>query len=170
MFAALYVATGTPTPLLVVFEQQRHFPAWVLTVAFASYTPGLLAALLVAGPLSDHTGPRPVLIGTLAVELGTMPMFVFASNIGWVIAARTIQGIATGTTTSTLSTPAVEHAPQHHKKLGRPWRTVASLVHGRRAAWAIRYTTTTGTPCDDQCGYVFLGAAPAAAPSIRFRA
>nr|WSY48895.1 hypothetical protein OG999_01195 [Streptomyces sp. NBC_00886] len=54
VFAALYVAAGAPTPLLVVFEQQWHFPAWVLTVAFASYALGLLAALLVAGSLSDH--------------------------------------------------------------------------------------------------------------------
>ncbi|MCX4594311.1 hypothetical protein OG819_32545 [Streptomyces sp. NBC_01549] len=57
VFASLYVAAGAPTPLLVVFEQQWHFPAWVLTVAFASYALGLLAALLVAGSLSDHAPP-----------------------------------------------------------------------------------------------------------------
>ncbi|MCO6007008.1 hypothetical protein NE236_18635 [Actinoallomurus purpureus] len=85
VFAALYVAAGAPTPLLVVFEQQWRFPAWMLTVAFASYALGLLAALLVAGSLSDHVGRRPVLIGSLLVELGAMLMFVFASNIGWVL-------------------------------------------------------------------------------------
>ncbi|MER7794827.1 MFS transporter [Streptomyces sp. NPDC097640] len=118
MFAALYVAAGAPTPLLVVFEQQWRFPAWVLTVAFASYALGLLAALLVAGSLSDHIGRRPVLIGSLAVELGAMLMFVFASDIGWVIAARTIQGIATGAATSAFSASVVEHAPEHRKRLG----------------------------------------------------
>jgi MFS family permease len=103
---------------LVVFEQQWHFPAWVLTVAFASYALGLLAALLVAGSLSDHIGRRPVLVGSLLVELGAMVMFVFAPDIGWVIAARTVQGIATGAATSAFSTSVVEHAPEHHKKLG----------------------------------------------------
>jgi MFS family permease len=117
VFAALYVAAGAPTPLLVVYEQEWHFPAWVLTVAFASYALGLLAALLVAGSLSDHVGRRPVLIGSLAVELGAMLMFVFASDIGWVIAARTIQGIATGAATSAFSASVVEHAPEHRKKL-----------------------------------------------------
>ncbi|MEV5080001.1 MFS transporter [Streptomyces sp. NPDC056159] len=117
VFAALYVAAGAPTPLLVVFEQQWHFPAWVLTVAFASYALGLLAALLVAGSLSDHVGRRPVLIGSLLVELGSMLMFVFAPDIGWVIAARTIQGIATGAATSAFSASIVEHAPAHRKKL-----------------------------------------------------
>ncbi|MFE2488395.1 MFS transporter [Streptomyces mirabilis] len=118
VFATLYVAAGAPTPLLVVFEQQWHFPAWVLTVAFASYALGLLAALLVAGSLSDHIGRRPVLVGSLLVELGAMLMFVFAPDIGWVIAARTIQGIATGAATSAFSASVVEHAQERHKKLG----------------------------------------------------
>ncbi|MEV6022184.1 MFS transporter [Streptomyces sp. NPDC052036] len=118
VFAALYLAAGAPTPLLVVFEQQWHFPAWVLTVAFASYALGLLAALLVTGSLSDHIGRRPVLVTSLLVELGAMLMFVFAPDIGWVIAARTLQGIATGAATSAFSASVVEHAPEHHKKLG----------------------------------------------------
>ncbi|MEV6171631.1 MFS transporter [Streptomyces sp. NPDC051954] len=118
VFAALYVAAGAPTPLLVVFEQQWHFSAWVLTIAFAAYALGLLAALLVAGSLSDHIGRRPVLIGSLLVELAAMLMFVFAPNIGWVIAARTIQGIATGAATSAFSASVVEHAPERSKKLG----------------------------------------------------
>ncbi|MEU6655965.1 MFS transporter [Streptomyces sp. NPDC046900] len=118
VFAALYVAAGAPTPLLVVFEQQWHFPASVLTIAFAAYALGLLAALLVTGSLSDHIGRRPVLIGSLLVELGAMLMFVFAPNIGWVIAARTVQGIATGAATSAFSASVVEHAPDRHKRLG----------------------------------------------------
>ncbi|MGH1551701.1 MFS transporter [Streptomyces sp. L7] len=118
VFAALYLAAGAPTPLLVVFKQQWHFPAWVLTVAFAAYAIGLLAALLVAGSLSDHVGRRPVLIGSLLVELAAMLLFVFAPDIGWVIAARTIQGIATGAATSAFSASVVEHAPERHKKLG----------------------------------------------------
>ncbi|WP_433455460.1 MFS transporter [Streptomyces sp. CA-142005] len=118
VFAALYVAAGAPTPLLVVFEQQWHFPAWVLTVAFSSYALGLLAALLFAGSLSDYTGRRPVLVGSLLVEIAAMLMFVFAPDISWVIAARTLQGIATGAATSAFSASVVEHAPRQHKQLG----------------------------------------------------
>jgi MFS family permease len=47
-----------------------------------------------------------------------MVMFVFAPDIGWVIAARTVQGIATGAATSAFSASVVEHAPERHKKLG----------------------------------------------------
>lgn len=125
VFAALYVAAGAPTPLLVVFEQRWHFADWVLTVAFAAYALGLLAALLVVGSLSDHIGRRPVLIASLLVELGAMLMFVFAPDIGWVIAARTVQGIATGAATSAFSASVVEHAPEHHKKLGTILTSIA---------------------------------------------
>lgn len=117
-FAALYVAAGAPTPLLVVFQQQWHFPASVLTVAFAAYALGLLAALLVMGSLSDHVGRRPVLVVALLVELLAMLMFVFAPDIGWVIAARVVQGLATGAATSAFSASVVEHAPPGRKRLG----------------------------------------------------
>jgi MFS family permease len=117
-FAALYLAAGAPTPLLVVYQHEWGFAPWVLTIAFAAYAIGLVAALLVVGSLSDYLGRRPVLIAALAVELLAMLMFVFAPGIGWVIAARTVQGIATGAATSAFTASIVEHAPAHHKRLG----------------------------------------------------
>src|SRR3954451_9148794 len=114
-FASLYLAAGAPTPLLVLFEHQWGFAPWVLTVAFAAYAFGLLAALLVVGSLSDHVGRRPVLVGALAVELAAMLMFVFAPGIGWVIAARIVQGVATGAASSAFTAALVELAPPAHK-------------------------------------------------------
>jgi MFS family permease len=117
-FAALYLAAGAPTPLLVIFQQEWGFAPWVLTIAFATYAIGLLAALLVTGSLSDYVGRRPVLIAALAVELLAMLMFALAPGIGWVITARAVQGIATGAATSAFTASIVEHAPAHHKRLG----------------------------------------------------
>lgn len=118
-FAALYLAAGAPTSLLVLFEKQWGFPSWVLTVAFAAYAIGLLASLLVVGSLSDHVGRRPVLIGSLAVELIAMLMFVFATDITWVIVARVVQGVATGAATSAFTASLVEAAPEKYKRLGQ---------------------------------------------------
>jgi MFS family permease len=117
-FFLLFFAAGAPTPLYVVFEQQWGFPAWLLTVAFAAYAFGLIAAVLVAGSLSDHIGRRPVLIGALAVETVSMAMFVFAPNIGWIIAARIVQGIATGAASSSFTAMLIELAPERRKTLG----------------------------------------------------
>src|SRR3954471_10341623 len=107
-FGSLYLAAGAPTPLLVLFEREWGFAPWVLTVAFAAYAFGLLASLVAVGSLSDHIGRRPVLIGALIVELGAMLMFVFAPGIGWVIAARVVQGVATGAASSAFSAALVE--------------------------------------------------------------
>jgi len=117
-FASLYLAAGAPTPLLVLFEKEWGFAPWVLTIAFAAYAIGLLASLLVVGSLSDHVGRRPVLVGALTVELGAMIMFVFAPNIGWVIAARVVQGLATGAASSAFTAALVELAPPARKRLG----------------------------------------------------
>lgn len=116
-FGAFFLAAGAPTPLLSLRQEQWGFTAGVLTVAFSAYAIALLAALLVAGSLSDHVGRRPVLLGALAGETVSMVMFLLAPSIGWVIAARVVQGLATGLGTTAFSAAIVEHAPPHLKKL-----------------------------------------------------
>jgi hypothetical protein len=116
-FTSLYLAAGAPTPLLVLYQKQWHFPAAVLTLAFAVYAIGFLAALLTVGSLSDHVGRRPVLIGALAVHLVSMAMFLLAPDIGWVIAARVVQGAATGAATSAFTAALVELATPGRKRL-----------------------------------------------------
>src|SRR6202789_2780351 len=95
-FLGLFLAAGAPSPLFRLEQQEWGFPVWLLTIAFAIYAIALLATLLVAGSLSDYIGRRPVLIGALGVEAAAMVMFLFARNIEWVIAARTVQRLATG--------------------------------------------------------------------------
>ncbi|MEV4415569.1 MFS transporter [Catellatospora sp. NPDC049609] len=124
-FASLYLAAGAPTPLLVLFQRQWGFPPLLLAVAFAAYAFALLAALLVAGSLSDYVGRRPVLVGALAVELVAMVMFAFAPNLGWVIAARVVQGLATGAASSAFTAALLELAPERHKRLGAQIGSVA---------------------------------------------
>ncbi|MGN6198299.1 MFS transporter [Humibacter sp.] len=114
----LYLASGAPTPILLLLQQEWGFPAWTLTIAFAAYAFGLIAALLVTGKLSDHVGRRPVLIAALAVQAVAMLGFVVASDIWWVTAARTLQGIATGAATSAFTASMVELAPERFKRLG----------------------------------------------------
>jgi predicted MFS family arabinose efflux permease len=109
---------GAPSPLFVQYQQQWGFPAGLLTIAFAAYAFGLVAAILVAGSLSDFIGRRPVLIGALSIELVSMLMFIVAPNIGWVIAARVVQGLATGGATSAFAASLLELAPAKFRNLG----------------------------------------------------
>jgi len=116
-FIALMFAAGAPSPLFVLYQREWGFPTWLLTVAFAIYAFTLLATLLVAGSLSDYIGRRPVLIAALVIEAIGMSLFVFAPNIGWIIAARAIQGVATGAATSAFTAVIVELAPERYRRL-----------------------------------------------------
>jgi MFS family permease len=117
-FTSMYLAAGALTPLLVVYKQQWDLAPSQLTVAFAVYAIGFLAAALVLGSLSDHLGRRPVLIGALVVQLVSNLMFLFAPDIGWVIAGRIVQGLASGAATGAFTAALVELAPPHRKRLG----------------------------------------------------
>ncbi|TDQ01922.1 MULTISPECIES: MFS transporter [Microbacteriaceae] len=117
-FVAVALAVGAPSPLFVLYEQEWGFQPWLLTVAFAIYAVTLLITLLIAGSLSDHIGRRPVLIGALALQVVAMLIFLFAPDIGWIIGARSVQGVATGAAMSTFTAALVELAPERQKKLG----------------------------------------------------
>lgn len=116
-FISLYVTAGAPTPLLALYQKQWDFPAPTLTLAFAVYAGGFLAASLTVGSLSDHVGRRPVLLGALGLQLVSVIMFLTAPHIGWVVAARAVQGIATGAATTAFTAALVELAPANRKKL-----------------------------------------------------
>jgi MFS family permease len=126
-FIGIPFAAGAPSPLFVLYQREWHFADWTLTFAFAIYAFTLLVALLVAGSLSDHIGRRPVLIGALILQLTAMLIFAFAPNIGWIIIARIIQGVATGAATSTFTATIVELAPARHRKFGALVSSVAPL-------------------------------------------
>jgi predicted MFS family arabinose efflux permease len=117
-FTSMYLAAGALTPLLVVYRARWDFPPSMLTVAFAVYALGFLAATLVLGSLSDHLGRRPVLIGALVVQLLSNLVFLVAPDVGWVIAGRVVQGIASGAATAAFTAALVEHAPAGRKRLG----------------------------------------------------
>lgn len=123
----ILVAAGAPTPLLPIYQHQWGFAPWVLTLAFGIYAFSLLIAILVIGSLSDHVGRRPLMIAALAVDLVAMVMFLYAPSIGWVIAARVVQGVATGAASSALSAAVVELAPEKFKKLGAQMTSMAPL-------------------------------------------
>ena len=117
-FTSLYLAAGALMPLLVVYKEQWGLPAALLTLAFAVFAIGFLAAVLTLGSLSDHVGRRPVLLGALLVQLASNIMFLIAPDIGWVIAGRIVQGFATGAATTAFTAALVELAPPNRKKLG----------------------------------------------------
>ena len=128
LFVVLFAAAAAPSPLFVLFESEWHFAPWLLTTAFAVYAVALLVALLVAGSLSDHIGRRPVILGAVAVQLVSLGLFLSAHDIGTVIGARIIQGLATGLATGALSASIDELAPPRWKRFGAIVTSIAPMA------------------------------------------
>ena len=95
-------ASGVPSPLYRVYQQEFGFSAGVLTVVFGVYAFALLTALLVVGALSDHIGRRPVLFAALLLQAAAMVIFLLADGVGWLLAARVVQGLSMGALTGSL--------------------------------------------------------------------
>jgi predicted MFS family arabinose efflux permease len=102
LLVLVLAASGVPSPLYRVYQERFGFSSGVLTTVFAVYAFALLVSLLVVGALSDHVGRRPVLAGALVVQAGAMVLFLFADGVGWLMAARIVQGLATGAMTGAL--------------------------------------------------------------------
>src|SRR3954453_23191384 len=89
-------ASGTPSPLYGTYRELWGFSSVVLTLMYATYAFGVLAALIVAGRIGDQWGRRPVLVLSLATLLATSVIFMLADSVAWLFVARGIQGLATG--------------------------------------------------------------------------
>ncbi|GHB72274.1 MFS transporter [Streptomyces viridiviolaceus] len=114
----LLFAAGAPSPLYPLYQAEWGFGPTAVTLVFALYAFGLLAALLVVGSLSDHIGRRPVLIVSLLVEIAAMVVFIEAAGLGWLLVARGIQGLATGAAMGAIGAGLVDLQPLHKPRLG----------------------------------------------------
>ena len=102
ILVAFLAAASAPSPLYSLYRDEWGFSALVLTVVFASYAFAMLAALLVFGNVSNHRGRREVVLASLALELVAMLLFWSADSVESLVAARVLQGVATGIATSAL--------------------------------------------------------------------
>jgi MFS family permease len=108
LLVLMLAASGVPSPLYRVYQQEFGFSSGVLTTIFGIYALALLVSLLVVGGLSDHVGRRPVLVVAFLLEAASMVLFLASDGVGWLLAARVVQGLATGALTSTLGAAVLD--------------------------------------------------------------
>ncbi|SEN04562.1 MFS transporter [Actinacidiphila rubida] len=89
-------ASSAPTPLYAVYQGEWGFSPITTTVVFGVYALAVLGALLVFGKISDHIGRRSVLMAGLVGQAVSMLVFTNAHSVAALLAARVIQGVATG--------------------------------------------------------------------------
>ncbi|MEU0600195.1 MFS transporter [Streptomyces sp. NPDC006393] len=124
----LTFAAAAPSPLYVVYQAAWGFSSGMLTVVFAVYALFLLLALTTVGGLSDYLGRKPLLYGSLLLEASAMLLFAEAHGIGFLLAARAVQGFATGAATGALSAVLVDLQPEHNPRFGALVNGAASTL------------------------------------------
>jgi MFS family permease len=125
MAAMVPAASSAPSPLYPVYQAEFGFSALTLTVVFAVYVVALMASLLTVGRLSDYLGRRVVLAGALVVDAGAMALFLGADGVGWLLAARVVQGLATGAGIGALGAYLLDLQPGDGSRLGSLLNSVA---------------------------------------------
>jgi Major Facilitator Superfamily len=101
--AMTFSASGAaPTSLYHQYQESFGLTPFMVTIIFAAYVLSLLAALLTVGSLSDYIGRRPAILAALVLNIAAMAMFMAADSAVALIAARAVQGFATGLATATL--------------------------------------------------------------------
>src|ERR1700709_1354467 len=80
-FAATMLGTTLPTPLYPHYEQRFGFGALTVTLVYAAYAVGVLAALLAFGRASDTLGRRPVLLAGLGLSALSAVVFLVVGGL-----------------------------------------------------------------------------------------
>ncbi|HUR09221.1 MAG TPA: MFS transporter, partial [Nonomuraea sp.] len=104
-------ASATPSPLYKLYASAWAIPTPTLTLVYATYCLGVLAALLLFGRISDSWGRRPAILVGLAGLLVSLGLFLAASGVGWLFVARGLQGVATGVAISAAGAALLDLRP-----------------------------------------------------------
>src|SRR5882724_5351344 len=95
-------SSSAVTPLYRLYQQSMHLTPFWITIVVAAYVASLLIALLTVGGLSDYVGRKPVILAALLLNAGAMLLFAEARDVGQLILARAVQGLAVGSGTTAL--------------------------------------------------------------------
>jgi MFS family permease len=127
VFSITMLGTTLPTPLYVIYQAQWHFSAAIVTVTYAVYAAGVLAALLLAGRSSDQAGRKPVLAVALCFSALSTVVFILAPNVGVLIIGRILSGLSAGLMTGTATAMLTELVPASASRRASVVATAANM-------------------------------------------
>nr|WP_297457638.1 MFS transporter [uncultured Halomonas sp.] len=117
-FAFLIVMLGAtlPTPLYPIYQQRFGFSQLMITVIFAAYAVGVIAALIGTGRWSDQLGRRPLLFAGLIAAALSDAAFLASEGLAGLLAGRVLSGVSAGIFTATATVAVIELVPPAWKQ------------------------------------------------------
>jgi len=153
----LLASSSAPTPLYATYQARWGFSDLTVTVIFGVYAVAVLISLLVFGSLSDHVGRRPLLIAGLGSQVLVMLVFAFAGNLDVLLAARVLQGLATGAALGAIGAGLVDLHPVHG-----PVASSSALMAGTATGSLLSALFVQLLPAPTELVFLFLSAVFAA--------
>ncbi len=96
LFAIAY-GTNVSTPFLVTYRERLDLTVWQSQTIFTVYVVGILATLLVAGPLSDRIGRRAVVLPAGLLSIVASLVFIPGRNsFALLLIGRFFLGVVSG--------------------------------------------------------------------------
>ena len=92
-----------PSPLYGLYRARDHFSLFMITVIFAVYAIGVIAALLLAGHLSDLYGRRRLLLPAVGITVLSAVVFLASKSLAALLIGRLLNGISIGIVASTAT-------------------------------------------------------------------
>lgn len=85
------------SPLLVLYRQMGHFTPFFIDLMLVSYAAGVAIGLLVAGPLSDRWGRKPIMLaGPVIAVAGSLLIALGETEAPLMTIGRFLSGVAVG--------------------------------------------------------------------------
>jgi predicted MFS family arabinose efflux permease len=105
------LGTSLITPLIPLYQDQLGFGDTVVTLFLGCYVITLVPSMLSLGQLSDRVGRKRVLLVAIGTLAAAQVILIAEPPLGGLLAARAIQGLATGAFFGTCTAFLVDAAP-----------------------------------------------------------
>jgi MFS family permease len=111
------IGTSMVTPLIPIYQDRIGFSDTVVTLFLGCYVAALVPSMLSLGQISDRIGRKHVLLGAIATLATAQVLLITEPPLAGLLAARAIQGLATGAFFGTCTAFLVDAAPEGKRSM-----------------------------------------------------
>jgi MFS family permease len=126
--AVTMLGTTLPTPLYGLYREELGFSELMVTVVFAVYAGGVIAALLLMGRLSDVVGRRWILLAGVALSAFSALVFLVGGSLAMLLLARVLSGFSAGIFAGTATAALLDLAPADRRGRATLVATAANMT------------------------------------------
>jgi hypothetical protein len=129
-FLTVMAFSTLPSPLYGLYQARDGFSSFMVTIIYAAYAVGVVAALLLAGHVSDWYGRRRVLLPATAISIASGIVFLVWRDTAGLIVARIVNGLSVGVVAATATAYLAElHATSRPDASPRRAQLIATGVN-----------------------------------------